>query len=183
MELEKGLRPEQRQRLVGMMGEESVKQLETEIERKAANAKGLESKETGNEADTLDTPPVAEVKAVTPTPAPAPVDGDAPLSRGEIVEAIATAMEQVTSIFGKSINELAVQVEALQKEVKGQKTEMALQVAEKAAATPKASVAALLSKRLGGGLGKPLAMTDPLMKGGPKEDEGEELVRGFGGHL
>ena len=186
MELEKGLRPEQRQRLVGMMGEESVKQLETEIERKAANAKGLESKDTGNEADdldTLETPPVAEVKAVTPTPAPAPVDGDAPLSRGEIVEAIATAMEQVTSIFGKSINELAVQVEALQKEVKGQKTEMALQVAEKAAATPKASVAALLSKRLGGGLGKPLAMTDPLMKGGPKEDEGEELVRGFGGHL
>ena len=192
MELEKGLRPEQRQRLVGMMGEESVKQLETEIERKAANAKGLESKETGNEADdldTLETPPVAEVKAVTPTPtpatpvAPAPADGDAPLSRGEIVEAIATAMEQVTSIFGKSINELAVQVEALQKEVKGQKTEMAAQVAEKASATPKASVAALLSKRLGGGLGKPLATTDPLMKGGPKEAEGEELVKGFGGHL
>ena len=187
MELEKGLRPEQRQRLVGMMGEESVKQLETEIERKAANAKGLESKETGSEADdmdTLETPPVAEVKAVTPTPAtPAPVDGDAPLSRGEIVEAIATAMEQVTSIFGKSINELAVQVEALQKEVVGQKKEMALQVAEKAAATPKASVAALLSKRLGNGLGKPLRETDPLMKGGPKVAEGEEVIKGFGGHL
>ena len=186
MELEKGLRPEQRQRLVGMMGEEHVKQLESEIERKAANAKGLESKETGSEADTLDTletPPVAEVKAVTPTPAPAPVEGDAPLSRGEIVDAIAVAMESVTAAFGKSINELAVQVEALQKEVKGQKTEMAAQVAEKAAATPKASVAALLSKRLGNGLGKPLRETDPLMKGGPKEDEGEELVKGFGGHL
>lgn len=198
--MEKGLRSDQRQRLVGMMGEDGVKQLESEIERKAktASAKGLESKETSQseaeaEADAFDETPApvaekpAEVKAATPTekPAakPAQEDADAPLSRGEIVEAIAAAMESVTAAFGKSINELAVSVEELQKQVSTQNKEMAAQVAEKAAATPKASVAALLSKRLNVGLGNPLAAEDPLMKGGPKEAEGEEVLYGFGGHL
>ena len=201
--MEKGLRSDQRQRLVGMMGEDGVKQLESEIERKAktASAKGLESKETtpstssgqaaavaDGETDAFDeTPaetPVAEVKAGKPAAKPATEeDADAPLSRGEIVEAIAAAMESVTAAFGKSINELAVSVEELQKQVSTQNKEMAAQVAEKAAATPKASVAALLSKRLNVGLGNPLAAEDPLMKGGPKEAEGEEVLYGFGGHL
>ena len=203
--MEKGLRTDQRQRLVQMMGEDGVKQLETEIERKArlAGQKGLESKETSPstgsgqaaeaEADAFDEIPApvaekpAEVKAATPTekPAakPAQEDADAPVGRGEIVDAIAEAMEAVTAAFGKSINELAVQVDALQKQVSSQNKEMAAQVAEKAAATPKASVASLLSKRLNVGLGKPLAAEDPLMKGGPQEAEGEEVLYGFGGHL
>lgn len=198
--MEKGLRTDQRQRLVQMMGEDGVKRLETEIERKArlAGQKGLESKETSQseaeaEADAFDETPApvaekpAEVKAATPTekPAakPAQEDADAPVGRGEIVDAIAAAMESVTAAFGKSINELAVQVDALQKQVSSQNKEMAAQVAEKAAATPKASVAALLSKRLNVGLGKPLQAEDPLMKGGPQEAEGEEVLYGFGGHL
>jgi hypothetical protein len=181
--MEKGLRSDQRQKLIAMMGEDNVKQLEGEIERKAktANAKGLESKEVTPEAEAEKAAPALPVVVEAEEGKP-PVSADV-VGRGEIAEAIAEAMELVTAAFGKSINELAVQVEGLQKQISGQQKEMAQQVAEKAAETPRASVAALLSKRLGGGFGKPLEANDPLMKGGPKQEEAGAEVRGFGGWL
>jgi hypothetical protein len=138
------------------LAEEDVKAIEDRLESKAKDAAGLEYKDTET-AETPATEPVAG------TPAPAET---APLTREEVAEAITAVVKPLVD-----------QVQALMGEVKSLQTSDDQRIAEKAAATPPASLAALLARefRSIGAREAEVKAGDPLLRG-PRQTEAQDAA-------
>jgi hypothetical protein len=121
-----------RDEFVKAFGTDKVAEIEQALEGKAAQAKeaGIEQKEQGEQAVTPEVIPAPE----TQQPQPA-------ITLEALAQAIAGAIKPVVE-----------EVKALQAEVKELKRTDAEKIAEKAAATPAASLEAMILEQVGGGL-------------------------------
>lgn len=124
---------------VAGLPEEAIARIESGLASKAKEAQdaGLEFKE----ADVVEEV-VAEVVADTPAPAPAPAV-EPPLTRAEVASAIADVMEGFTA----QIRALTEGMTALTATVKELKQADATKIAEAAAVTPPASLAAMIAQQ------------------------------------
>lgn len=147
--------PEKKKQFLSEVGEftdDQIKQLETDFQDKAKEGEKLERKETAE------------------APAPEPEAEAAPeIAKEEVVEGIVEAVKPLMendAAQETEIKQLKTRVEELETIVKELKKEDDVKMAEKAAETPKLSIAAMVVKSMESRR-VAVAKDDPLKKAGP----------------